>query len=105
MAKKKRGRRAVFSPQQNRALRVVLHELLSRFVTQKALGDAIGIEQQNVARLSLDRRAGFAYSTASTLVRLAGFASVDSFFAAKGVAPALESSIDVTAAVEHRQAG
>lgn len=53
--------------------------------SQSALAGPLGIEQQNVNRLSRDRRAGFGYSTATALVRMAGFGSVDAFFRDRGV--------------------
>lgn len=55
------------------------------FPSHAAAGEALGILQQNVSRLLGDERAGFSYSTATRLVRLAGFDGVDAFFAEKGV--------------------
>lgn len=96
MAKRQRGQSTVFSTPQNQALRVELKVLEAKYSSQRALGEAIGIEQQNVNRLLRDRRSGFGYTTATAVARLAGFASVDAFFVARGVVvPAAESGTDV----------
>jgi hypothetical protein len=86
MAKRKRGHPTIFSPQQNAALREALTVLRARYESQSALGEAIGIEQQNVGRLLNDPGAGFSYATATVVVRLSGFKGVDAFFLKKGVA-------------------
>lgn len=91
MAKPKRGRHPDFTYQQNQALRVVLSEVTENS-SQKAVGEALGIAQQNVGRLLNDRKAGFAHSTAKALVRLAGFASVDAFLDAKGLSDVAKAS-------------
>jgi hypothetical protein len=56
------------------------------YESQSLLGRALGVEQQSVGRLLRDRRAGFAYTTATRVVQLMGFRSVDAFFAARGLA-------------------
>jgi hypothetical protein len=71
----------VFSVDQNRLLRVAMAKLAETMPSQKALGDALGLAQQNAGRLMRDRRAGFSYATATALVRLLGFGGVDEFFA------------------------
>lgn len=83
---RKRGHPSVFTSSQNRALRAELKALREKYGSQSALGDAIGIEQQNVGRLLGERDAGFSYATATAVVRLAGFGGVDAFFRSKGVA-------------------
>lgn len=90
MAKRHPGKPSVFSRKQNQALRNLLLELRGTYSSQKALGEALGIAQQNAARLLSDRRAGFAYATASAVVRLAGFAGVDAFFADRGLLDVVE---------------
>jgi hypothetical protein len=95
MAKRKRGHPTVFSAPQNQALRVELARQIARFGSQRATAEELGIQQQNVARLVNERRAGFAYSTATMLARLAGFAGVDAFFRERGVLA--DSGTDVTA--------
>mgnify|MGYP000249288069 CR=1 FL=1 len=63
----------------------------------RAFGEALGIAQQNVGRLLKDRRAGFGYSTATALVRLAGFGSVDEFFRDRGVIADSSTSVEPVA--------
>lgn len=93
MAKRKRGRPTVFSPRQNRALRVELTRLLNRFGSRARLGDAIGVAQQNASRLLNDANSGFSYATATTVAQLAGFVGVDAFFRNRGVdEPSAEES-------------
>ncbi len=83
-AKKGRGKPDVFNVTQNRALRAALKELRRQYPTQAALATVLEIKQQNVGRL-LAEKGGFAYGTATRLVRLLGFAGVDAFFADRGV--------------------
>lgn len=87
MAKRRRGHSTVFSTAQNQALRVELGRQIAKAGSQRATAEKLGIQQQNVARLVNERRAGFAYSTATMLARLAGFDGVDSFFRDRGVMP------------------
>lgn len=105
MAKRRRGHPTVFSPEQNRALRNALKSLSTSYPSQSALGEALGIEQQNAGRLMKDRRAGFSYSTASSVAQLSGFAGVDAFFSAKGVAQADSTTVLAeNASIHSRQA-
>lgn len=92
MGKSRRGRGhpTVFSDNQNRQLREALISLRPKFPSQGALGVAIGIGQQSVARLLREEGAGFSYETATAVVRLAGYAGVDTFFRARGVATPVE---------------
>lgn len=83
--------RKVFTDEQNDALRVALRDVRRRrHYSQQALGQLLGIEQQNVGRLLNSEAEGFSYKSATRLCRLTGFAGVDSFFKAKGVALAIE---------------
>lgn len=94
MAKQQRGRSTVFSTPQNQALRVELKVQGAKYTSERAFGEALGIAQQNVGRLLKDRRAGFGYSTATALVRLAGFGSVDEFFRDRGVLADSSTSVE-----------
>lgn len=77
----------MFGDQQNGALHDGLRELLKKkHRSQTELGELLGISQQSAGRLQRDESAGFALSTATALVRALGYASVDTFFRAKGVA-------------------
>lgn len=89
-----RGAPRAFSDAQNRALRAGLNELHeNRGGSQKALGDEIGLTQQAIQRLLKSRDAGFSYETATRVVRALKFASVDTFFRAKGVATPSEPPV------------
>lgn len=86
VANKKTDRR-VFTDGQNAALHVVLRDLQQRrHYSGVALAQLLGIEQQNASRLLKSADEGFSYRSATRLVRLAGFAGVDTFFRARGVA-------------------
>lgn len=103
------SKKTVFGPAQNAALRSVLAGIEQAGRSQADIGRELGIAQQNVARLLRDERAGFAYTTASLLVRLAGFEGVDAFFAEKGVpvlAPISEASLsELDDSAIHARAG
>lgn len=86
MSRPRRRNQTVFTTAQNRALRGELRRLREGYESQAALGDAIGVEQQNAGRLLNDGASGFSYATATAVARLAGFAGVDAFFRSKGVA-------------------
>ncbi len=93
MAKRRRGRGPIFSKVQNAALRTALLALTARFPSQRSLGFALGLAQQNAGRLINDRRAGFSYVTACAVARLSGFSGVDAFFEANGLpVPGVEDS-------------
>lgn len=79
------ARASVFTEAQNRELRAVLSKLAGSS-SQQAIAEQLGIKQQNVGRLLRSSEAGFSYQTALALVRLAGWAGLDAFFAAKRVA-------------------
>jgi hypothetical protein len=81
---KRMSKKTAFTPAQNAALRKEL-ALLNKTRSQVALGQELGIKQQNVGRLLNNKDAGFAYTTASRLVRMAGFVGVDAFFARMGL--------------------
>lgn len=77
----------VFSEAQNAALRDALREIRGRrHYSQVALGNVLGIKQQNVSRLLVEDAAGFSYESALRLVRLMGFRSVETFFERRAVA-------------------
>lgn len=83
--------RKVFTDEQNAELRSALRDVKRRrHYSQQALGQLLGIEQQNVGRLLNSEAEGFSYKSATRLCRLAGYAGVDTFFRAKGVALAAE---------------
>lgn len=90
------SKKTAFSPPQNAALRAVLLTMHADR-SQSELARLLGIAQQNIARLLKDDRSGFGYATASRLAHLAGFAGVDAFLEAKGVATPPESGADVVA--------
>ncbi len=101
------SKQSVFSAAQNAALREALLTLKG---SQTDIGRDLDIAQQNVARLQRDERSGFAYGTASRLVRLAGYDGVDAFFAERGCpVPVPEPADSETELVEgeagHAQAG
>lgn len=76
--------RAVFTKEQNEALRTALADVRDRKkLPQSKVGEILGCNQQNACRLL--RSAGFSYTTATRLVRFLGFASVDTFFRSRGV--------------------
>ncbi len=78
--------RTVFGARQNRALRTALRAVKrSRSLSQIALGEMLGMTQQNVARLLKSDEAGFSYEAATRLVRSLGEEGVDAFFRAKGI--------------------
>ena len=85
--RRSRGFPRVFSEAQNRALHRALRDFRGKGLSQKKLGDRLGgLTQQAVGRLLSSDETGFAYDTATRLVRALGYASVDTFFRAKGVA-------------------
>ncbi len=85
--RKGRGHPEVFTEQQNAELRGALAELKSkRNYSQTAVGEILGVGQQAAGRLLKSDAAGFSYATATRLVRFLGYAGVDTFFRAKGVA-------------------
>jgi hypothetical protein len=87
------GKRTIFTPAQNGALRRALLGL--GFTSHSAAAEALGIAQQNASRLFSDDRSGFSYLTGSRVAQLSGFEGVDAFFIAKGVLE--ESCTDVSA--------
>lgn len=77
----------VFNDEQNRELRAALQQMkVKRHFSQVALGQILGIAQQNVGRLLDGDEGGFSYESATRLVRRIGFSGVDHFFARRGVA-------------------
>lgn len=103
MAKRRTGKVAGFTAAQNKALRATLKEIAQQYASQKELGMALGVRQQNAGRLLNDSRAGFGYTTALAVARLAGFGGVEALFAAKGLAP--ESSPVLEDTSLHARAG
>lgn len=80
------GRSEDFTPRQNEALRDALRDLRDRQGhSQATLGKLLSIKQQSAGRL-LAGSGGFSYASATQLVRALGYAGVDSFFRARGVA-------------------
>lgn len=95
MPKPKPGHPSVFTSAQNKALRGALRDLAkAESLSQVVLGQRLGISQQVAGRLLGPSKAGFGYGPATRLVTILGFAGVDEFFAAKGVAarPVLEDA-------------
>lgn len=84
--RKSRGQPRAFTDRQNAALHAALAELQKkRALSQKALGTLLGIGQQSAGRLERSEAAGFSNGTAGALVRALGYASVETFFRARGV--------------------
>lgn len=84
---KTRGQPTTFNAKQNAALHAALRELQEkRRRSQRELGELLGIGQQSAGYLERHPSAGFSHRTATNLVRAIGYASVDTFFRAKGVA-------------------
>jgi hypothetical protein len=80
------AQRTVFGMRQNRALRTGLRAVRrDRKLSQVAIGQLLGMTQQNVARLLNSDDAGFSYEAATRLVQALGHAGVDAFFLAKGL--------------------
>ena len=78
----------VFTMAQNAALRKTLAKLARTYPSETKVAEDLGIAQQNVNRLLKHQSAGFAYSTAIALVRLAGHEGLDAFFSDREVADA-----------------
>lgn len=79
--------RRVFTDAQNAALREALKDMKARKgLSQAGIGVVLGIKQQNVGRVLNSTTDGFAWATATRLVRALGYASPETFFRAKGVA-------------------
>lgn len=84
--RKTRGQPRAFTDPQNAALHEGLRELLRRKdLSQAALGELLGVSQQGARRLMKFEEAGFSHPTATTLVRILGFSSVDTFFRSRRV--------------------
>jgi len=85
-SRRSRGFPKAFSTAQNGALRDGLRELVTKRGSQSAAGGALGFTQQAVNRLLRSDDAGFSYESATRLVQVLGYATVDTFFRARGIA-------------------
>jgi len=83
------GKPEAFTPEENAALRAALVEYkASTGLSDREIGDQIGIEQQNVS--AKRKSGGFSRPTAIALVKQLGYPTVEDFLAEKGVLAALK---------------
>lgn len=85
VGKKLPGKPENFTRAQAEAIRATLRVLREKYDNQTLLASAIGVTQQNVSRLCAPNGVGLTYTTATSIVRLAGYDGVDTFFAELGL--------------------
>ena len=89
MARGGAGKPENFSPEIERALRAALLEFLEplpkKEKTQAAVGARLGVTQQTAGRYMRQEDAGFSWPAATRIARLAKYAGLDDFLAAKGL--------------------
>lgn len=85
------GKRQVFSDEENNVLRAALRKFRdTNDLTQKQIGELLGIEQQNAGRLLAKGRAGMSRDTANKFARTVGFRDAEHFLLENGVFAQLE---------------
>jgi hypothetical protein len=86
------GKPEAFSEEENRVLRAALGRLQrDRGVTQRELGELLGIAQQNAGRLlSANGRGGMGRSTANHLARALGYRDAEHLLLEAGVLAAMK---------------
>lgn len=80
------GKKAAFTDAENEVLRGRLREYRQeRGLTQREMGELLGIEQQNIGRLESKARTGLNRTTANALAHLLKYRDVEELLLAEGV--------------------